>query len=92
MSVDEIAKERGLGLSTVEGHLARFVGIGEIALEQLVPVDKIENIRKAIIEHGAEGMIGPVKSALGDDYSYGEIRAVRAAIEATAGEKSKGAF
>ncbi|MBP9110224.1 MAG: DNA helicase RecQ [Pyrinomonadaceae bacterium] len=92
MSMEQIAKERGLGLSTVEGHLARFVGSGEIALEQLVPVDKIENIRKAITEHGAEGMIGPVKSALGDDYSYGEIRAVRAAIEATAGEKSKVAF
>ena len=91
-SMDEIAKERGLGLSTVEGHLARFVGSGEIALDELVPVEKIETIREAILEHGGEGMIGPVKTALGDNFSYGEIRAVRAAIEATAAEKSKGAF
>ena len=90
--MEEIAKERGLGLSTVEGHLSRFVGSGEIGLEQLVPIEKIDTIRKAILEHGEDGLIGPVKNALGDDFSYGEIRAVQAAIEATTGEKSKQAF
>jgi|CXWL01.1.fsa_nt_gi ATP-dependent DNA helicase RecQ len=83
-SMEEIAKERGLGISTVEGHLARFVGSGEIALEQIVPVEKIDTIRQAILEHGTEGMIGPVKTALGDDFSYGEIRAVLAAVNVTA--------
>lgn len=82
--MEEIAKERGLGISTVEGHLARFVGSGEIALEQIVPVEKIDTIRQAILEHGTEGMIGPVKTALGDDFSYGEIRAVLAAVNVTA--------
>ncbi len=83
-SMEQISKERGLGLSTVEGHLARFVGSGELALDQIVPVEKIETIRKAVIEHGGEGMIGPVKAALGEDFSYGEIRAVLAAINAAA--------
>ena len=91
-SIEEIAKERGLGLSTIEGHLARFVGTGELALDQMVKVEKIETIRNAILEFGGEGFIGPVKTALGDDYSYGEIKAVLAAIETAAGEKSTGAF
>ena len=74
----EIAAARGLALSTVEGHLSRFVPTGQVSLEELVPPHKIETIRKAIIDLNAETAIGPVKELLGDDYSYGEIRAVAA--------------
>lgn len=81
-AMDEIAKARGIGLSTVEGHLARFVSTGEIRLDQILPPHKIETIRKAIDESPQPGFIGPVKAVLGDDYSYGEIRAVLAATGA----------
>ncbi len=79
-SMEEIAKERGIGISTVEGHLARFVGSGELSLDQIVPPDKIETISRAIKECKEGNFAGPVKAALGDDYSYGEIRAVLAAV------------
>ncbi len=80
MADAEIAKERGLNVSTIEGHLARFVSTGEIRLDELVPDHKIEPIRKAIIELNSENVIAPVKEMLGEDYSYGEIRAVAAAF------------
>jgi ATP-dependent DNA helicase RecQ len=76
MSIDEIARLRELSKGTIETHLVRFVPTGEIKLEELVPAEKIENIRQAIIELHGDGGIGPIKEFLGEDYSYGEIRAV----------------
>lgn len=78
MPVAEIAATRGFAVSTIETHLARFISTGEVRLEEVVPAHKIEPIRKAIVELNAENAIGPVKQDLGDDYSYGEIRAVAA--------------
>ena len=77
-SVVDIASARGLALSTIENHLSRFIPTGQVTLEELVPSYKIESIRKAIIDLNAETAIGPVKELLGEDYSYGEIRAVAA--------------
>ena len=81
-SVDEIVTTRGMSKQTIEAHLARFVSSGEIRLEELVPADKIEAIRSAIIRFNDGGALSPVKEFLGDDYSYGEIKAVIAAMHA----------
>jgi ATP-dependent DNA helicase RecQ len=77
-SIDQIAAARALTRSTIEGHLAHFIPSGRVKLDELVPIYKIEPIRNAIIELNAETGIGKVKQLLGDDYSYGEIRAVAA--------------
>jgi len=81
-TVAEIAGERGLGLSTIEGHLARSIASGEVSLEQLVPLHKVDVIRNAVMKVGGEGL-SPIKQFLGDEYSYGEIRAVLAAMQNT---------
>ena len=78
--IELIAQERGLGVSTIEGHLTRFVATGEIPLDQLVSVDKVEPIREAITKFADSNALSPIKEFLGDDYSYGEIRAVLAAV------------
>lgn len=75
-SIGEIARERGVTVSTVETHLARFVPTGDIELTALVPEDKIDRIREAIEKFRDLGALGPIKEHLGDDVSYGEIRAV----------------
>ncbi|MBI2730218.1 MAG: helix-turn-helix domain-containing protein [Sphingobacteriales bacterium] len=75
-SVQEIAAERKLTIGTVENHLAGFVNSGEINIESLIPKSKIEIIKNKYEELGAELGIKPIKEALGDDYSYGEIRTV----------------
>lgn len=79
-SVAEIATERGLGVSTIEGHLASFIPKGKLRLDELVPIEKVETIREAVMKFSEDGRLSPIKEHLGDEYSYGEIRAVMAAI------------
>ena len=87
MTVDKIAAERSLAVSTIEVHLTRFIATGQLKVEQLVSIDKIDPIRRAFIDLNGEAGLGKVKELLGDDYSYGEIRAVAADLERMASLK-----
>ena len=80
LSVEEIARRREVMPSTIETHLVRFVPTGEVRLEELMPAWKIEQIREALVKFSDSGALSPVKEYLGEDYSYGEIRAVLAAM------------
>ena len=77
-SIAETAEIRGLAVSTIEGHLVRFIPTGEISLDELVPAEKVDAIRKALIATETTGAIGSAKELLGYEYSYAEIRAVAA--------------
>jgi ATP-dependent DNA helicase RecQ len=79
-SVAEIATERGVQPGTVENHLAKFITTGQIRLDELVSLDKVEPIRSAIIKFNDTGALSPIKEFLGDEYTYGEIRAVMASM------------
>jgi hypothetical protein len=73
--IAEIAARRKLTVSTVEGHLASFIPTGEIAITELVPRHKIEAIQTALRELG-DTTLNTIKARLGENYSFGEIRAV----------------
>jgi hypothetical protein len=75
MSAEEIAAQRDLRLSTIEGHLALYVSTGDIDIKELVPEHKMDPIIAAIKEMGASAL-SPIRSRLGNDYSFGEIKAV----------------
>ena len=75
VAVREIAARRGLNETTVESHLASFIPTGEIDIKELVPEHKIDRIAAAITAVGGSAL-GPIKSKLGEDVSFGEIRAV----------------
>ncbi|MBA2379014.1 MAG: DNA helicase RecQ [Blastocatellia bacterium] len=81
LSVDEIAARRGLAVSTIESHLALFIADGRVQVEELVTPEKMALIKNALIDLKVENAIGPVKQHLGDDFSYGEIKAVLAHLE-----------
>ena len=72
--IAEIAVERSLAYSTVEGHLAGFISSGEIKILELVEKVKLDKISKLLEEHPA---ISPsqVRQQLGEEYSYGQIKA-----------------
>jgi ATP-dependent DNA helicase RecQ len=74
-TVPEIANERGLSPTTIEGHLSRFVQTGELDLHEFVNEAKIPAIKNAVESYGSE-MLSPLKEVLGDAYTYGEIKAV----------------
>jgi ATP-dependent exoDNAse (exonuclease V), alpha subunit - helicase superfamily I member len=79
-SLTEIAEERSMAVSTIEGHLAHFVGTGELDVSQFVANDKISLI-SAYFTHTDNFNLGPAKAALGDDVSYGELRFVLKHLE-----------
>ena len=81
-SVDEIARERGFAVNTIFSHLEK-IGRSDpgFDLSRLMPSpDRAETISAALRSH-ENGRLTPVKEALGDDYSYGEIRLVRLQME-----------
>ncbi|CAN5406719.1 DNA helicase RecQ [soil metagenome] len=75
-SIAEIAESRGMAEGTIETHLVRSIQSGEISVREIVSDSKAEDIRNAILKLDTEATIGRVKEFLGEDYSYGEIRAV----------------
>jgi ATP-dependent DNA helicase RecQ len=74
-TIAEIATDRNLSPTTIESHLSFFVQSGELEVEALVPAQKIPAIKDAVESYGSE-MLSPLKQILGDNYSYGEIKAV----------------
>jgi ATP-dependent DNA helicase RecQ len=84
LSIEEIARERNLQPSTIETHLAELVEAGEdIDVEKLIPPGQFEVIADALQRIG-DDLLAPVKSELGEDYSYGAIRLVRSIIRRSA--------
>lgn len=74
----EIAKKRNLGISTVEGHLAFFVGKGTLNIFDIMDRQKYDIIVKELNEKDDSESLTDIKNRLGDDFSYGEIRLVLA--------------
>lgn len=75
-SVDEIAAERGLFSSTIETHLAHFIFTGDLSIHEMIKKDRLHTITDAVEKSKSLHELTPVKKLLGDDYSFGEIRAV----------------
>jgi uncharacterized protein YpbB len=74
-TVPEIAVERRLVQSTVEGHLALAVRLGKLDAHALVSKHRMNIILEAIKEVGGNAAM-PIRERLGDDYSFAEIRVV----------------
>jgi len=77
-SIEEIAQERNLKASTIMSHLAELIEAGEtIDVEKLIQPGHFEIIADALQQIGGE-VLKPVKEFLGEEYSYDEIKLVRA--------------
>lgn len=81
-AIHEIAKERNLAASTIEGHLASFVSTGEIELDRFVSKEKQSLIKEAAVKHGSESLTGLLQN-LPDGFTYNEIRMTLASVKAT---------
>ena len=74
-SIVDVAKERQMTFSTIETHLAHFVGTGELDIERLIDPDKLAVISAWFIKNNTSNLT-PAKAELGEDYSYSELRLV----------------
>lgn len=81
MTIEQIAAERDLAISTVFGHLVKFVGEGRLALNKIVSREHEIAISNYLIAHPEVTTMSEVRDALGEDYSYNEIRAVIVSME-----------
>ncbi len=80
LSLPEIAQRRNLTRGTVFAHLIELFESGEtLDVHRLIAPERYDIIADAIQQIGGV-LLRPVKDALGDDYSYEEIRLVRAII------------
>ncbi len=84
-TIEEIAEERSLAVSTVESHLAKAISSGELSIDALLPPAKVSAIRSYLVENKAQ-TLGEAKYALGDDVTYSDIRFVYNAMRAEMGE------
>ncbi|MEP7236897.1 MAG: helix-turn-helix domain-containing protein [Ferruginibacter sp.] len=75
--IADIAKERNLSVSTIEGHLAYFAGTGQIDINDLVNAEKQKLVKDAVKIHGALSHKTLIDN-LPKDISYGELRMVLA--------------
>ncbi len=81
MDLDEITLKRNLSLNTIYSHIEKLILAGEnIYIEKLVKKEKIEVISSVINEMRGD-TLKPIKERLGDNFSYGEIRIVRAKMK-----------
>ena len=77
-TLEEIAAERGLALTTIMGHVEALENAGvELELDHIMPApDRAAEIRSAFRDAGTF-TLSPVRDLLGGGYSYEEIRLVR---------------
>lgn len=81
LSLSEMVNIRGLAAGTLLVHIERFVSDDpSIDLEHLRPAPARFQIIKSAFEEAGTDVLSPVKTILGDEYSYEEIRLARVFI------------
>lgn len=79
-SATEIAEERKLAVSTIISHLTHYVERGEIMMTELLPEEKIEQIKPVVEKYGPNNGLKVLKDALDESISYSDIRIVVAGL------------
>lgn len=79
-TLDQIAAERSMAKSTIEGHFARGIGEGLLDIEGLMPAQERDAIADWMREHPTEGLNGAQKNFEGK-FSYGQLRMVQAWVK-----------
>lgn len=78
LAPEEIARRRGLVVSTILGHFERLIQVGEaIEIRRVISEEKEQKIRLIIQQFPGTGLF-ELKDLLGEKFSYGEIRVVLA--------------
>lgn len=74
-SIPEIAKERGVVVETIFGHLAKFASQGLVDLTRVVPKENIKIFEKTFFEtENKEATLTDWKNKLPAGFQYNEIR------------------
>lgn len=86
-TVEEIAEQRGMATSTIEGHLARLISDRKLEPDRFMDKEASQEIAKAFAQE-ENTSISEVYKALNAKYSFGQLRMVQAVLQR--GEGSEG--
>ncbi len=81
-NLEEIAAQRQLVLSTIEGHMARFVESGEVDIKELLPAEKLQSLSDYFLSTKNPSLT-EAKNHLGEQCTFGELRLVLAHLRHT---------
>lgn len=73
ISIDDIAKDRGLTRGTIEGHLVQYIPSGEVEVEDLIEESVIKEIEESIKDLKFSSL-SVLRKLLNDKYSYSQLR------------------
>ena len=79
-TIEEIAKERGFSFTTIEGHLAHYVGTGELDIFTFVSKEKVDIISEYFIKNKTSSLT-KAKIDLDNGITFGELRFVMKHLE-----------
>ena len=83
LTIKQIAKKKGVKEGTITIHIEQLIKANKIPkedIEKFVSKEKIKKIKKVFEKFGVTSALKPIKEELGDDFSYDEIRLVRAVL------------
>lgn len=78
MVLDLIAHERSLAVSTIMGHLLPYIMAGQIDRRQFISEEHEQALTAYLAQHPEETSWTAIRTAMGNEYSYDEIRLVTA--------------
>lgn len=80
MSIEEIATQRALSVTTIETHLSYYISAGKLDIINFVSPDKQELIHTALAKYG-KSSLRLLKENLPEKIGYGDIKFTIAATE-----------
>ncbi|MBX2915340.1 MAG: helix-turn-helix domain-containing protein [Cyclobacteriaceae bacterium] len=81
MKPEDIAKERGFVLTTIEGHLAKAVETARLDIDAFMPQEEVAEIMNVIQELPESFVSKELYDKLNGKYGYGKLKAVMAHVK-----------
>ena len=78
-SIGQIATARKLTVGTVLGHFVKLIQEKKVAVADVLPADKIQNLTKLFKDYNEESL-NPMKEQVGDGYSWDELKIFKASL------------
>lgn len=79
-SIEEVARERQLSVGTISTHCARLIQEEKIELRDVMDKDKRNALYDLFEEHYEGGSLTPLKSLVGEDFSWDELKLYQASL------------
>lgn len=77
-SIEDVAAERGLSVSTINGHVVKGIQSGTVSIKDILPEDQIEEVATELRKSSES--LSTVYHDLSEKYTYEQIRMVRASL------------